>query len=1587
MKKQICLVALLFIAFVMVFAGCVEQPAEPHVCTSICEKCGKCTNLDCTEMECSPKCQGHVDPTPPPIIKQVVVSAKVQSLTIKDADLDGFDFIEQFLIVEDGNLVEVKAEYLSGLPTGAGDFDVVCSYGDKSATISVHVVATVVTVSCSKEEITLTTEQVNDYDFLSLFKAIKDGMVMELNVTNVRSNVTAQPGEYTLTVVYQNASASLKVIVKDEIEIIVAKSITLKDTAVANYDFTQLFYVRKNGKNVKVTSDMIDLSNLPTSGKGSVTCTYQGESKSAEVTIIATIYQVTAVSDQISMHHSVVENYDFASLFSAYIDGVKVAVTPEMLTTDVKAQSGEYTCTVTCGNATKTIRILVTENHNVQVYPAFANLTIDVSQVQDFDFTTLFWLYVDNRLAQVTADMVDSSAVLPKTGEYSVKLSYKNVTTTDEFFVTLKVGEIASVEVTVNNAIVYPNSGTLDLTSLFTITVGGKNVPVTADMIQGNVNYENIGTNEITLTYNGQTYVATVEVRKGVLIQTKAKVIEVVVGTDKRFYDFSADFSVFINGIPFRNIDNYVDISKVDFTKVGDYVVTVEIPFNDQKGAITVGAKFEYYSESITYKVVQNVVDLSVKQPVLNLKEQDSFNLTDNLQLYINGYKQSFTDKKDYVDIITCYYEITNGIDFSKSGEQTVVIALYVNGVDSDPITASYKVNVEGDIVVNAVDKIVYSGDTMYPLDLFTITDNGQNVQVTHQMLLGNVDVFTPGVYTITATYKDISATARVTVMDATILGTFRTQMRTIPVEDQEDEEGYVTSGSGSMPIGNVIVTREKVVFNGTDMTIVSAPTCDSLVVKDARNNTYTLHFDNGILVADPDNSLRMMFSDYKRPLLYYNEAYWTAQTHVVVNYGSSYVIGVTHSCYSIDMFSLESVGTNQTCWYALKVQLLYHGAADTDYAVTWGKVTPQGEFKLAKDEVNTMVLNGQNYEFTMASSTVGNINRTENQTYEWAYVNLTGKVDGKNAELRFGRNEEITLIVNGTRVVDSFALQNYTNTSPNAYIDHQTGEVFIYNYTSKYFSYKFTVDIANKTFQLVPSDNVVGYYELGKAYIYLDGYGTGHICFDHTSSASQTLTYRRYNNEIIIEYGNETASMLIGDLLNVLTIKQMSQSAYVGTQFINKYVIDGAIVEFVTTDFIAGKTKTDIYNSIVVTTKDGKLTGAALKNSKIVDITTVVNDPKGAGYHQFTITLTVGGKTVVGLYAVQVLKPVYQDHALVGNYNSITDSTCSVNVDEYGIATITFGKTTYVGSVIYYDDAMFIKARTADGQSVTAKGTSIAPNIVKIDFSGAITLSGMFASASGDAYGTSGAVLRKYGDVWLYSTSRYGSCEIVDVQDIGNGEWVVTTSTKQLVVKLLSNGNYTNGLAVADFTRGNYTDGQGNTLSLDGFGVATYNGTAYDCKNQSRNTVMLFVDGEICLYQIDTANGTFTLFPFELNYNTLAGAKFSATTSFFCEVTSYSATTTFLFRDDGTVDITSTCDTHDDELIDNCGEFYKPAYNTVGATYTIQLNVITITAGDVQFSFTINDVITLDKIVCTTTGLSSDQHGYFAVGTVFSAE
>lgn len=118
------------------------------------------------------------------------------------------------------------------------------------------------------------------------------------------------------------------------------------------------------------------------------------------------------------------------------------------------------------------------------------------------------------------------------------------------------------------------------------------------DMITGIIDYTEVGENIITLNYNGLTKQAIVEVKRGVIIEhSKSDTITILKGTNKGNYNFIEDFKVIINGIRFRNIsDTYLNLSTVDFNTVGNYTVTLKIPYNEKNIGLS-GVKFTYYEK------------------------------------------------------------------------------------------------------------------------------------------------------------------------------------------------------------------------------------------------------------------------------------------------------------------------------------------------------------------------------------------------------------------------------------------------------------------------------------------------------------------------------------------------------------------------------------------------------------------------------------------------------------------------------------------------------------------------------------------------------------------------------------------------------------------------------------------------------------------------------------------------------------------------------------------------------------------------------------------------------------------------------
>ena len=521
-----------------------------------------------------------------------------------------------------------------------------------------------------------------------------------------------------------NSSGSPKISVKA-----LKDTIELKDTEVNTYDYKTLFEIKSDETTIEVLDEYLDLSSLKeTAGSYKITCTYEKKKATVTVNVKETVYDVLLKVEEITINQLQVKDYDFLSLFTTTIDGVSVPITEDMIENNVKDVTGTYTFIVTFKNVSKTLTVHVIETHEAEVVPSYLVLELTISQIQNFDYTKLFSLYVDYKAEKVTNEMLDVTSLnSPTVGNtYDVIFDYTlyNIHLTKT--VQIRIVEEEEITISSKNIIVYPNGEYVDLTKLFEIKKGNQVIPVTLDMITGNIDYSIIGVNTITLNYEGHTATSNVEVRRGVIINyAKSDTITITKGTNKNTYAFINDFVIVINGVVFNNIsDKYLEYSDVDFNTPGVYTVKLTIPFNDKELGIQ-GVKFTYVEKTITYVVVENTYDVKLNSKTVELEtgttEYDPF---DNINLKINNRNQTLTTIKDYVDIITCYAEVlSDEIDFNKVGPQDVKVALYVNGIDNDPIYVEFTVTIKANVEITSTNKVIFKGQTIYTKNLFTIVE------------------------------------------------------------------------------------------------------------------------------------------------------------------------------------------------------------------------------------------------------------------------------------------------------------------------------------------------------------------------------------------------------------------------------------------------------------------------------------------------------------------------------------------------------------------------------------------------------------------------------------------------------------------------------------------------------------------------------------------------------------------------------------------------------------------------------------------------------------------------------------------------
>lgn len=1341
------------------------------------------------------------------------------------------------------------------------------------------------------------------------------------------------------------------------------------------------------------------------------------------------VYELNLTKDEITIGESFALNYDYKSLFVATVDGVNAEITDDMVTSDVKGETGDYTYKVVFHEISKTLAVHVVADHFIDVVPSYALCEITLEELASFDYKTLFSLYVDGAPVQITDEMltVPSSEGAKVGDEFEVTLDYTIGKTSASKTAKIKIVEVGGVVLTAKNIVTYPNGGNIDLTSLFEITDNGVTVPVTSDMVSGSVNYSKSGVNEITLTYKGQTCVARVEVTIGVIINyTTGDVITVKKGTDKNTYSFAGDFSVIINGVRFIGIDEsyFEGLDELDFNVGGDYEVTLKIPYNSSNLPLTGNPRFDYTSKTITYKVVENDYVMSVKEELVTLsKGTTSYDVTSNVSLSVNGYNQKLTTNPEWVSLMATYYEEVSGVDFDFKGNQTIVLDVYVYGVDEKPVRVSYDLIIKSDIRITATDAVIFSGNALYPLDLFEITVDGEEVKPTADMITGRIDVFTAGRYSVTLNYEGLEATAEILVMEKDIVGTYKTSLVTISKDSEEDEDGYVSEGTKSQPVGDMVINEDgTMTVAGKTAHMVRGLDANTLDVV-VGTNDYKLYYDNGVVVLDPDNSIKLAFSDYKRPYLYVNDALWTLEDNVTINSNSTYILNNTNTGYSIDVFKITSKDGSVSKWYGLKVRLTDKTSADTVYSVEWGEVTFADNFEKQTGVVSSLTLNDVTYNFTMQTRYVGKTNGKDTSK-EYANMTFTGRVDGKNATLAFGTFENVTYTVGGTKIF-TFGVSEYNNLKYGG-VDHAMKTLTVYQVREKnsedaeIFSYVFNLDPVNKTFELVEKDGATGQYVADGKYIFLDGYGKGIINYNTNSYVRTPITYKINNNEITIkyldvspafEYG-ESATFYMDDFMNVLTVKSFTGEDLVGTRFINNVIKKGAIVTMNRFKFDQGtdtERRADLLNALEIVTADGTLTyeqKEEWRKSKIINLSKIKFSTPG--FYQFSIDLTVDGVKTTSYYAIEVIALKYQGSVIAQKYGRGVLNGNSLTLTEYGVATLEADGTAFNGYFNVTGENSFVaKMYDKNNRYVCLEGTIVKEGVLQVVADGAVRFSDYYTTGSTNVVGYKNklsnrlTVLRSItvdeNVYYVYGNSLTDMGEFVTVELV-KGDAVTANGS---IIKIINGenvtyartdawGNTEKGLTFADDVMGEYKGANGeDTLTFDGFGNGRI--VVKDRFDETGTYVIeganitLVTNNRVLVFNLDKTAKTFTVNNSVPKGNDIVSGKtFNASYMFAVEEDGettgmYTANTTIEFRESGVVEITSSSE----ECVEETGS-YAPSFVGVG-TYSVSLNRITITVNGYTIVLETSSVINASVLSVVSNTISSDTVGYFSTNVKFT--
>ena len=1521
-----------------------------------------------------------------------------------------------------------------------------------------------VEVKAKKAEAKVALDDVESFSYETLFEIYVNDVKRAVKSEYIdKSAVKKELGKYVVTCSFGGKSASVTINVVEENDVFVqalTTKITVKDSEVFKYDYTKHFSIEVNGNEAEVKPEYLDLSALkPDPDTYVVTCSYSGSSAKLWVEVTETPYVATALEPNVYVYVGCAEELNLTALFGVTLDNEEVEVTDDMITGEVSPVVGDYEINLLIGSRRAKTTVHVVDRHIIKIGAAYGEIDLSPDELSGYDFLSDFYVYEDGKRVDVKSSGVtlDKSALENAAlgDACEVKLTYASPDGKGSETKAIKVNvkEEGSVLIKVKTAEVF-ESDEIDPADVFEITKNGKQIEVTPDMISGEIDFSAGDTCEITLRYENRVKVATVKKVTGVLIKyAHGDVVSIKKGTDINKYDFASDFEVYINGIRFYGVQAYADISSVDFNTVGTYEVTLDVLYNDvdvKRGSPKFAAA---KSAKITYNVVSRVYELSYAADVIELGiEAEKYNVLDNLVLYVDGYKQSFTKNKNNVNSLTTYCEIKKNFDPLASGEQTVTIELYVYGADAAPITAEFTVVVKGGITVYADSVSMFSDEELYVPDLFRVYENGKAVKVTPDMISGRIDTSVPGVYEISVDYKGVVRYAEVSVIPAEYAGDYVTYDKTIAEEAEEDEDGDLAADAKpSVSIGDMIIGKnagKNIVVDVHGIVAEEAEYTDYGFDFMLGTNKHKAVFFDGVAVIVPYNELRMAYTDAKRPLVYFKKGVWNV-TDVIEAHSSAEGKNVYSNAYSgitsIYLYKAKNAESGETKWFAIKIKLDAYINHDYHYSVEYGFTEiPAGITAKSVNETIDVPLGDANYKILVIANGIGRIdrNKSENPFENTVFV---GSVDGSPATLTIGTGNVSSLTTDsgvlfslnqsnayGMKYLSASAKDNTFTVYGNKIetLNKKSGTKKVEyrisfdveekddaeeKITVTQFSYKFKLDPENGTFTVVEKDKYYGMYKCADGrFIFLDGFGRGVIDVKGRLDEQYGFAYTVSGKKITLEYYDSAKSLSktkgvvsTDGFGNVLTAEDLGDEFKKGTTFENACMTEGAIVSLERTVFYMGEDKDAIYNAVRIVTKDGEYTLEQKKGTigslPVVDTDKVARNLGVAGFYYVAVNLkNENGAIVTKLFAIQILDEIFESgKGFARNYGNSLSGLSSFSMNSFGEVTFVYDGVTYTGlahadetgSKLYvtvnaagYDDIVLTCEIDSDG-ILSVYGLNGGSIITEYYCAGTVKYAGngtmiirSFATPGGNVFYLSSSLSLLGNKIEITTVSGEA------VKDIVVGSLLkFTFDEKVYVFKIAALGDEKKGLAVSDMLDGTYSDVDGGTqtLVIDGFGNATIGSFSctyviYDKNEETARLILTNAAGDLKRVRVWLGGENAGKFR---DFGGISTKDFGGKTYVAEVYTSMDGDGTYrytlVFNSDGTASIGYTFTGTD--LEDTPPYIGNGTYSVSGKTVTVKINGCTIT-------MRCTDLWTLDelRIESILSSVSTAEFGNLSAGKDF---